>query len=230
MQVGARHPRAPACRPSDIRWSMPDDLTTLTARTLAHYDEGAVSFWEGTRDHDVTQNYAAFLRYIEGVSPWTILDFGCGPGRDLAYFRELGHDPVGLDGSAEFVAMARAYSGCEVVQRDFLRLDLVGQWEGRFDGVFANASLFHVPGSEIARVLAELRATLKPRGVLFSSNPRGDNREGWTGDRYGCYHDLEAWRALVVAAGFEELTHYFRPTGLPPSEQPWLASVWRRLG
>jgi SAM-dependent methyltransferase len=90
--------------------------------------------------------------------------------------------------------MARAHSGCEVWQQDFLKLDLPDQ---HFDGVFANASLFHVPAQELPRVLRELYASLKPRGVLFASNPRGDNEEGWSGERYGAYHDLEAWRGYV---------------------------------
>jgi len=77
-------------------------------------------------------------------------------------------------------------------------------------------------------VLAELRATLKPRGVLFSSNPRGANEEGWNGARYGAFHDIAAWRRYLEDAGYTELEHYFRPAGLPREQQPWLASVWRR--
>ena len=73
-----------------------------------------------------------------------------------------------------------------------------------------------------------LAATLKPRGVLFSSNPRGDNEEGWSAERYGAYWDLETWRRYVSAAGFVELTHYYRPPGVPREQQPWLATVWRR--
>ena len=199
-----------------------DEVSRLT---LAHYDQRAEEFWRGTRDHDVGQNIAALLRYIEGDSPFTILDFGCGPGRDLKAFADLGHLAVGLEGSARFAAMARAYSGCEVLQQDFLKLDLP---PARFEGVFANAALFHVPSMELPRVLRELHATLKPGGVLFSSNPRGANEEGWTRGRYGAYHDLEAWRRYVVAAGFAELDHYYRPPGLPREQQSWLASVWRR--
>ena len=75
---------------------------------------------------------------------------------------------------------------------------------------------------------AERSGALKPGGVLFSSNPRGDNREGWNGPRYGSYHDLEAWQSLLTAAGFVELEHYYRPAGLPREQQPWLASVWRK--
>jgi SAM-dependent methyltransferase len=56
-----------------------------------------------------------------------------------------------------------------------------------FDGIYANASLFHVPSAALPQVLSDLHAALKTGGVLFSSNPRGDNREGWNGPRYGSY-------------------------------------------
>jgi SAM-dependent methyltransferase len=203
----------------------PEDLARIAATTLAHYDQRADAFWEGTRDHDVSQNIAALLHHIEAAAPFQILDFGCGPGRDLKTFTDLGHAATGLDGSARFAAMARAYSGCEVLHQSFLELDLP---PARFDGVFANAALFHVPGQELPRVLAELHAALKPGGVLFSSNPRGEGEEGWHGARYGAYHDLEAWRRHLLAAGFVELAHYYRPAGLPREQQTWLASLWRK--
>jgi len=200
-------------------------MEEVTRRTLAHYDQRAEDFWQGTRDHDVRQNMDALLSAIQSAPPFAILDFGCGPGRDLKAFKDLGHEPVGLDGSARFAAMAREFSGCEVLEQDFLKLDLPC---GRFDGIFANAVLFHVPSRELPRVLGELRAALKPGGVLFSSNPRGANEEGWNKGRYGVYHDLEAWRRYLTAAGFSELGHYYRPEALPRDQQPWLASVWRR--
>ena len=194
-------------------------------RTLAYYNAHADDFFAGTRDHDVRQNMTALLQFIEGAAPFTILDFGCGPGRDLKTFSALGHTAVGLEGAARFAEMARAFSGCEVWQQDFMALDLP---EWHFDGVFANASLFHVPSQALPRVLAQLHATLKSRGVLFSSNPRGQNDEGWNGDRYGAYHDLARWRHYMTAAGFTELLHFYRPPGLPIEQQPWLASVWRK--
>ncbi|MES2817542.1 MAG: methyltransferase domain-containing protein [Pseudomonadota bacterium] len=201
------------------------DLQRTTALTLQHYEQCAEDFREGTRGHDVSQNVAALLRHIQTAAPYQLLDFGCGPGRDLRTFTALGHHATGLDGCARFVEMARADSGCDVWQQDFLALDLPAE---RFDGIFANAVLFHIPGQALPRVLGQLHATLKPGGVLFSSNPRGDNEEGWNGDRYGAYHDLEHWRALLNAARFDELEHYYRPVGLPREQQPWLASVWRK--
>ena len=91
----------------------PDPAATARA-TLEHYSRRADAFREGTRDHDVSQNIAALLQAIEGRPPFAILDVGCGPGRDLATFAALGHIPVGLDGAAPFVAMARA-QGHEVL-------------------------------------------------------------------------------------------------------------------
>ena len=78
-------------------------------------------------------------------------------------------------------------------------------------------------------MLLELHATLKPRGVVFTSNPHGHNEEGWNRGCYGAYHDPEAWRRYMSAAGFVELAHYYRPAGVPREQQPWLASVWRKL-
>jgi len=202
-----------------------EELAKTSALTLDHYNERAEAFWEGTRDHDVSQNIAALLQAIEGKPPFTILDLGCGPGRDLKVLSDLGHVTIGLEGAARFAAMARKHSGCEVWEQDFLELNLP---ESRFDGVFANAALFHVPSQALPRVLGELLASLKPGGVLFSSNPRGQNQEGWNDGRYGVYHDLETWRRHLRAAGLTELAHYYRPEGLPFERQPWLASLWRR--
>ncbi|MGA3157083.1 MAG: class I SAM-dependent methyltransferase [Steroidobacteraceae bacterium] len=201
------------------------ELNAIAATTLAYYEQNAEDFRAGTRDHDVSQNLDALLRHIEGRAPYRILDFGCGPGRDLQALTSRGHTAIGLDGSARFAAMARADSGCEVWQQDFLKLSLPA---ASFDGVFANASLFHVPSVELPRVLGALSATLKPGGVLFSSNPRGENSEGWNRGRYGAYHDLENWQRYLQGAGFIELEHFYRPAGLPREQQPWLASVWRR--
>jgi SAM-dependent methyltransferase len=203
----------------------PEELKDISQRTLSHYEGSAAAFWEGTKDHDVSQNIAALLQYIDVPAPFELLDLGCGPGRDLKTFKARGHHPIGLEGAAALAAMARANSGCEVWEQNFLTLELP---KARFDGVFANAVLFHVPSAILPSVLTQLYETLKPGGVLFCSNPRGDGQEGWKGARYGAYHDLETWRRYMTQARFVELTHYYRPAGLPIEQQPWLATVWRK--
>ncbi len=198
-----------------------EELNKIEKRTLGHYDANAESFWEGTKDHDVTQNREAFLSAcIQGKS-LDILDFGCGPGRDVKYFKELGHLPIGLDGSKEFCRFARHYTNCPILQQTFLNLELP---KAEFDGIFANASLFHIPSQELPRILNELHRTLRPGGILFSSNPRG-NGEGWQGQRYGHYMELKTSHSFLEAAGFEIVHHYYRPSGKPRHEQHWLAIV-----
>ncbi len=205
------------------------DLSAVAARTLGHYESRAQSFWEGTREHDVSQNYAALLEACPKRVPLRLLDFGCGPGRDLVAFKALGHLPVGLDGCRAFVSMARAHSGCEVLEQSFFELSL---GEACFDGIFANASLFHVPHALLPRVLTQLHRSLAPGGVLFCSNPRAMEGawEGWSGDRYGAYLTTDAWTQVIAAQGFRLEKSFLRPPGKPEAEQPWLAMVWRKPG
>jgi len=198
--------------------------TNKEALTINHYENSAESFWQGTKDHDVTQNITAFLDALPKNRPLDILDFGCGPGRDLHHFKSLGHKPVGLDGSKKFCTMASKYSGCETLNQTFTSINLPAE---SFDGVFANASLFHVPRAELHKVLLRLHDCLQPNGVLFTSNPRG-NSEAVKGQRYGHYLELETSEKFFQNAGFKVLSHYYRPTGKPIEQQPWLAIVSRK--
>ncbi|MBV1873781.1 MAG: class I SAM-dependent methyltransferase [Gammaproteobacteria bacterium] len=201
-----------------------EQIDNIQAITLQHYSERAEDFWQGTKGHDVSQNYRAFLSAMPATQELDILDFGCGPGRDVQYFKSLGHRPVGLDGSEAFCEMASAYTACPILHQAFLSLDLVAS---SFDGIFANASLFHVPSQALPRVLGQLRSALRPGGILFTSNPRG-NEEGWIGQRFAHHMQLDASTRFLNAAGFEVLTHYYRPEGKPCHEQRWLAMVSRK--
>jgi len=199
----------------DNKW---DEIETVT---LGHYNQNAEAYWHGTKDHDVTQNYEAFLAPFAKDKKLDILDLGCGPGRDVKYFQSLGHRPVGLDGSEIFCDMARRYTGCQIFHQKFLSLALPRH---AFDGIFANASLFHVPSQALPRVLHDLHTALRPGGILFLSNPRG-NDEGWSGQRYGHYMQFDTSKLFLEEAGFEVIDYYYRPKGKPNHEQPWLAIV-----
>ena len=197
------------------------DLEAIERDTLGHYENNAESFWLGTKNHDVSQNIEAFLQALPTDKKLDILDFGCGPGRDICTFKSLGHHPIGLDGSQAFCKMAHQISGCSVFHQQFLSLELP---ESSFDGVFANASLFHVPSQELPRVLNELKRALRPGGVLFSSNPRG-NAEGWQGQRYGHYMEFSTSKSYLEQAGYRIIHHYYRPSGAPRDQKTWLAIV-----
>jgi len=200
-----------------------DESELISQKNIGHYDQNAASYDEGTQSHDVSQNINALLRVIKTVPPFRILDFGCAPGRGLQTFTKLGHIAIGVEGSLQAAQIAKTKSGCEILVQDFFNLSLV---DNTFDGIFANASLFHIPNKLLPKVLSNLWACLKPNGILFSSNPRGNNEESWYGDRFGSYHDLEGWRSFMTNAQFTEIEHYYRPSGLPIEQQPWLASVW----
>ncbi|HEY9876203.1 MAG TPA: class I SAM-dependent methyltransferase, partial [Candidatus Obscuribacterales bacterium] len=161
-------------------------------------------------------------------NPGKILDLGCGPGRDLVAFKSQGHTVIGLDATPAFVEMAQQASGCEVWQQSFFNLDLPPE---TFDGIFANASLLHVPRAEMVRVLKDLWRSLLSKGAIVMSMVRGDS-EGYsarsTGYRYVVGWEFETLATCVEAAGFEILHHYYRPPGLPPEAQSWLVIVARK--
>ena len=202
-----------------------DEFGLISQKNIGHYDQNAVSYAEGTQGHDVSQNIDALLRAIKTEPPFHILDFGCGPGRDLQTFTKLGHIAIGLEGSQQAAQIARMKSDCKILVQDFFNLSLP---DNTFDGIFANASLFHIPNNLLPKVLGNLWTCLKPNGILFSSNPRGNNEECWYGDRFGSYHDLEGWRSFMNDAQFTEIEYFYRPAGLPIEQQPWLASVWKK--
>ena len=204
----------------------PHAFETFTAPTSAEYDRIAEDYQAKTARRDMSVDYVLFLRHLL-AGPCDLLDLGCGPGRDLRHFASLGHRAVGVDGSARFAEMARAHSGCAVLQQDLLALDLP---PAGYDGVFACASLFHVPPNALPRVLGTIWGTLRPGGVLFTLNPRGRDEQGWAGDRFCCYHRLSSWRRYLRAAGFVELAHGYRPRGLPRVQQQWLSCLWRKPG
>ena len=204
--------------------NLPTRPDEIAARTLEHYDRHAEDFREGTRDHDVSQNIAALLRHIEGESPFTILDLGCGPGRDLATFARLGHQ------------RDRARWRC-TLRRDGARRDRLcrvasGLPRARICPSGTSMASSPTPRCSTCRrgscraCLKELRATLRPGGVLFSSNPRGANEEGWSHGRYGVYHDLETWRRHMTAgASWSSST----TTG-PPACRALSSRGWRACG
>jgi SAM-dependent methyltransferase len=122
-----------------------------------------------------------------------------------------------------FVEMARAYSGCEVWLQDFVHLDLPA---AMFDGIFANAALFHVPSVALPKVLDDLYGALKPGGVLFSSNPRGHNEEGWNGDR-----SVSSTTGTLVCLPLQAVSwndSLLSSSRFAAGPATWLASVWRK--
>ena len=213
-----------------------DAVGAACRATIDDYAAVAEEYAAGNMNHDVSQNIDSLLGPLSEQQlgrPLDILDVCCASGRDLVAFTKLGHHAVGLDGVTAFCEMSRALSGCEVWEQDLASLDLPA---ARFDGIFANACLFHVPRAGLPGTLEALHGALRPGGVLFVSNAHGfgEDKEGWTDGRseatrsYVCWLSEESWVATCKAAGFTLLDLFYRPPGRPRIRQPFLATVWQK--
>jgi SAM-dependent methyltransferase len=213
--------------------SSPAQVQEACRATLDDYAAVAAGYAQGNINHDVSQNIEALLRPLSGRAPLDILDVCCASGRDLVTFTKMGHRAVGLDGVPAFCAMSRELSGCDVWEQDLSALELP---RGRFDGIFANACLFHLPRVALPAALATFHQALRPHGILFVSNAHGfgEDKEGWTGGRtpstrsYVCWLSEETWVETCQDAGFELINSFYRPSGKPRAQQPFLGTVWRK--
>eukprot|EP00747_Dinoflagellata_sp_TGD_P108420 gnl/TRDRNA2_/TRDRNA2_170406_c0_seq1.p1 gnl/TRDRNA2_/TRDRNA2_170406_c0~~gnl/TRDRNA2_/TRDRNA2_170406_c0_seq1.p1 ORF type:complete len:353 (+),score=62.46 gnl/TRDRNA2_/TRDRNA2_170406_c0_seq1:125-1183(+) len=241
--------RPPAARALSAAAAAPEGPGARKGReTICDYDAIAKEFDIGNANHDVSQNLDALLKPLlqrqqqssdrTAPAPLDILDLGCAGGRDLVELARRGHRPVGLEGSAAFCKLAESKvanlePSIEVWQANLCDMVLP---PARFDGVFANAVLFHVPSECLDAALAEIFATLRPGGVFFSSNAHGfgEDKEGWTQGRtaetrsWVCWLSEASWCQRCEAAGFVMLDLYYRPPGRPREQQPFLATVWAK--
>ncbi|MGI4991980.1 class I SAM-dependent methyltransferase [Halobacteriovorax sp. GFR7] len=143
---------------------------------MNYYDKNDQEFINSTLELNLTHLYAPFL---EGVkSGGTILDIGCGPGRDLKYFTEHGYEAQGVEPSHKLAQFAREHSGC-VVHEGLLQ-DVVFEGE-KFDGVWACASLLHVPSSELSSVFKKIATIMHDGAVFYCSFKYGE----FEGERNG---------------------------------------------
>jgi len=173
----------------------PDPVAVSVAAYDAHADGYESAY--AARYADIVARFAASLPV-----PSRILDAGCGPGRDLARFVAHGHLPVGLDLSAPFVAKARRHAPTMLGDlRDVAAL----RPGARFDGIWAAASLVHLPETDARDVLGQFAALLRPGGKLFLS-VRCAGETGWLdepdGRRWYAVWPPDALDRAVTDAGF----------------------------
>lgn len=162
-------------------------------RTLSYYDENASAFCEGTRNADMSEMRGRFQQYLKPGA--LILDAGCGSGRDSKAFMESGYRVVAMDGSKEMCRQASKYLGHEVQCRRFEEIDE----RNVYDGIWACASLLHVPYELLPKVIAKLVDSLVDGGVLYASFKYGEE-EREAGGRY--FTDLmeEGWKKVLEEA------------------------------
>lgn len=139
------------------------------SKTIDYYNNNAQAFYDRTISVDITDNYKRFLKYLEEKSK--ILDAGCGVGRDTAYFLSKGHAVTAFDASEEMVKFSSKETGVKVMHSTFQELN----FENLFDGVWAQASLLHIPYNMTREIYGKIHRSLKSNGIFYASYKYGDN-------------------------------------------------------
>ena len=200
---------------------MKPSSSEVLAANVAYYDAHAQEFAARTLNLDMGHLYAPFLASLPPGG--SILDAGCGSGRDALHFSRLGYRVSAFDASPEMVRRARALTGLPVEVQTFQDLNA----KEEFDGIWACASLLHVPPKDLPGVLSRLAGALKPGGTLFASVKTGQGVEK-RGGRYFTLHARETLLPLIEAAGLQ-VTRVWTTLSVQPKPEPeeWLNVLGR---
>jgi len=167
-------------------------------KTLEYYNQAAQDYTADTINADVSKLYPFFLTHLPPNA--YIMDLGCGPGRDSKYFLEKGYRVLSVDGSQEFCKLASQLTGQDVLCQTFENIDFTEE----FDGIWACASILHVPMSGLPKVIGNISHALKKGGYFYASFKYGE----YEGDRNGRYFtDMteERFGILIEAVGELEI-------------------------
>ena len=191
--------------------------------TLYYYNQNAASFVEGTKDVDFKSIQDKFTaRLPQGAS---VLDLGCGSGRDTKYFKEQGFRVTATDGSEELCKIASEYSGVPVKHMLFLELSEVNA----YDGIWACSSILHCSYEDLVVVMQKISTALKNNGVLYTSFKYGT----FSGERNGRFFtDMteESFKELLLRCPELELEDVTITTDVRPGrgEERWLNLILRK--
>lgn len=188
---------------------------------MNYYDENAQEFFDGTVDADMSSHHKEFLRYLPENTH--ILDAGCGSGRDTRMFKELGYEVTAIDGSMEMCRLASEYADANVKHMQFQEIE----FENEFDGIWACASLLHVPSEELDSVLNRLNNSLKDNGIFYASFKCGD----FEGERNGRYfNDLTETSAIELFEknNFKVMKTWLTDDSRPERDEKWVNILVRK--
>jgi SAM-dependent methyltransferase len=188
---------------------------------MNYYDDNAQEFFEDTVNADMSSHYEEFLRMLDKNA--CILDAGCGSGRDSKMFKSLGYNVVAIDASAEMCRLASEYANVNVKHMKFQDIPFVNV----FDGIWASASLLHVPSSELDSVLGKLKDSLKENGVIYASFKCGDY-EGLRNGRF--FNDLTETlaRDIFEKNEFKVLKTWQTQDSRPERDEKWVNILVRK--
>lgn len=188
--------------------------------SVAYYDANAAAYFRDTVTADVSQLRARFAAHLPRGG--TVLDAGCGSGRDAAAFRDAGFNVTAFDGSAEMVRLARQHTGLEIQHMTFADM----RWDGAFDGIWASASLLHVPRRALPATFARVARALRPYGVWYLSMKHGMDERTVDGRRFTDV-TLEEIARLVQAQGLVLLDGWLTTDVRPNRDDRWFNALTR---
>ena len=199
-------------------------MTQPTSQTLDYYNANAQAFAASTVSVDFSATQRRFAQLLPPGG--RILDFGCGSGRDSKFFLQEGFDVTATDGSAELCRLARELTGLPV--RHELFQDLAET--NTYDGIWACASILHLPKAELAGVLAKMVAALKPGGVIYASFKYGDF-EGTRNGRYFTDFTEEGFRSFMQPIEGIRIADWWVSTDVRPGrgDERWLNLLLREV-
>ena len=174
-------------------------INQLSKRTLNYYDKNTVEFAGQTVSIDMHDLYELFINQLPQRDTQCILDVGCGSGRDADYFAKQGYDVTAIDASAKLIQWARQHhisSRITWYDLDFCSIEKQA-WENKFTGIWACASLLHVPFLELPCIIESLLDTLTDEGVMYLSFKYGEG-ERVDEKRFFCDMDEARWKTIVA--------------------------------
>lgn len=191
--------------------------------TLKYYEENANQFVQGTVSVDFKQTQDKFLGKLKiGDS---ILDFGCGSGRDTKYFADKGFQVEATDGSLELCKLASEHTGIPVRQMLFEELNELE----KYDGIWACSSILHLSKDALAKVLKKMADALKGKGVIYTSFKYGEF-EGERNGRYFTDFTIETFKEYLQEIPELQMEEYWITSDVRPGrgEEKWLNLILRK--
>ena len=192
--------------------------------TIQYYNKNAIQFSDTTKDLSFQKNQNRFLNYLKKGD--TILDFGCGAGRDTKYFLEQGFQVVAVDGSEELCRLASEHIGITVKRMLFQELDDLDT----YPGIWACASILHVPKNELTEVFEKMSKALKQSGVIYASFKYG-TYEGERSARYFTDFTEETFGEFLVQISGLSIEEVWMTTDVRPDrgDEKWLNIILRKI-
>lgn len=191
--------------------------------TINYYNQNAENFIANTQNADMHPTQERFLRLLDANT--SILDFGCGSGRDTKYFLEKGYQVTATDGSAELCRLASEFTGIKVREMLFDELDAMNQ----YDGIWACSSILHLPKKELLPVIQKMCEALKDNGIIYTSFKYGDF-EGERNGRYFTDFTEKTFREVIEKVPELTIEEHWIMSDVRPGrgEEKWLNLLLRK--